>query len=67
MKTATNTVTDLSTEVPDVWPPLAHLILKRPVKPGDRAICGAKLMGIDLDNTQCKVCPKCVEIAWRNR
>ena len=63
-------VTDVepSTEAPDCWPPLAHLIEKDqfPVKPGTVALCGARLMGIDLRNTDCKVCARCVEIARRS-
>ena len=56
----TDTETDASTEVPDIWPPKAHLALSFPVKPGDKALCGAKLMGIDLRNTPCKICSACL-------
>jgi hypothetical protein len=46
------------------WPPLAHLVRKDqlPAKEGDIALCGAKLMGINLDTAN-KVCEKCVRIA----
>lgn len=47
-----------------VWPPLAHLTRERPPKEGSLALCGAKLMGLDLPNAT-KVCRKCVEIAKR--
>jgi hypothetical protein len=48
------------------WPPMAHIIRTAggDVKEGDRALCGAKLMGIDLPDAT-KVCKKCVEIAKR--
>jgi len=57
--------TDLSTDALDCWPPVAHLVERwqQPVKPGTIAICGAKLMGIDLERVECKVCGKCLEIA----
>ena len=49
----------------DCWPPEAHLVERwqQPVKEGTIAICGAKLMGIDLQHVDCKVCEKCLEIA----
>lgn len=46
--------------VPDVWPPVAH-ITRKPVREDGEALCGAKLMGMELPNAS-KVCPKCVEI-----
>lgn len=57
--------TDVDTEAPDVWPPLAHIFEgARRVRKGDIALCGAKLMGIDLEGaTQGKVCAKCAELA----
>ncbi len=47
----------------DQWPPLAHIIRKKdiPVKKGTIALCGAKLMGIELPNPS-KTCKKCIEI-----
>ncbi len=57
----TETNTDPMTESPpDVWPPLAHIVPK-PVVEGARALCGAKIDGIDLDDAT-NVCPKCIEI-----
>jgi len=55
-------------DVPTDWPPLQHIRDKRkgPLKEGALALCGAKLMGIDLGRLQearGKVCDKCVEIA----
>lgn len=52
-------------EAPPCWPPLAHLIRPedRPVRKGSLALCGERLMGIDLEGTPCKMCAKCVEIA----
>ena len=55
-------------DAPPCWPPLAHLIREedQPVKPGTIALCGAKLMGIDLGGvSQARVCAKCVEIFKR--
>ena len=52
-------------DAPPCWPPVAHIVRKenRPVKEGTLAVCGAKLMGIDLKGTDVgKVCEKCVEI-----
>lgn len=44
------------------WPPLAHIVRKgADPKEGDKALCGAKLMGIPLDSAT-KVCAKCIEI-----
>lgn len=45
------------------WPPKAHIIHKRdqPAKKGTIALCGAKLMGIDLpDDTP--PCDKCLKV-----
>lgn len=64
MKTETKTKTDSGTG--NQWPPLAHLCREIPVKKGSLAICGAKLMGLDLPNAT-KVCTKCIEIAHRGR
>lgn len=57
-------------EVPPSWPPLAHLIRKedQPVKEGTIALCGAKLMGVDLgsvNKASGKICEKCEAIFWR--
>jgi len=54
-------------EVPPSWPPLAHIIRNenKPAKAGTIAICGTKLMGIDLgrlNDVSGKVCDKCVEV-----
>lgn len=50
----------------DQWPPLAHIERKSdgPLVEGKLALCGAKLMGIPLDNASA-VCEKCIEIARR--
>ncbi len=53
-------------EAPSSWPPQAHLIREkdRPTKEGTIALCGAKLMGVDLKDTAVSnVCKKCAEIA----
>ena len=64
MTKTTITVEPMLDEAPPSWPPLAHLIRNedRPVKEGTIALCGAKLMGIDLgnlNNTSGKTCKKC--------
>lgn len=61
-------VEPMTDEAPPSWPPLAHLIRNedKPVKEGTIALCGAKLMGIDLgQNVSGKVCEKCVEVFQR--
>lgn len=64
-KTTTEPVLD---EAPACWPPVAHLIRKedRPCKPGTIALCGAKMMGHDLDSADVRrACPKCLDAAAR--
>jgi hypothetical protein len=48
----------------DHWPPMAHIERKSdgPLREGKLALCGAKLMGIPLDDAH-KVCEECIEIA----
>ena len=65
----TETQEKIDVDAPAVWPPVAHLVHARnhPPKEGDLALCGAKLMGIDLENMGVKkVCKKCEEIARRS-
>lgn len=59
-------------EAPPCWPPLAHLIRKEdePVKEGSIALCGTKLMGIDLGRVRnaganVKICEKCRQVFER--
>jgi hypothetical protein len=59
-----DTETRDTTGVEDAWPPLAHLCREKPAKEGSLALCGAKLMGINLEDAH-KVCKKCIEIAKR--
>lgn len=75
MTTTTTAPPEVTPEVtpedaPPCWPPIGHLVRKEdlPAKAGDRALCGAVLMGVDLGsllNPQAKVCPKCIEVAER--
>lgn len=53
-------------KVIDVWPPVVHIYDKRtgPLKEGALALCGAKLMGIEI-RQDCEVCKKCKEIFER--
>jgi len=47
------------------WPPKAHIVRKEdlPVKESTIALCGAKLMGMDLKGDVQKAnCEKCVKI-----
>lgn len=49
---------------PPCWPPKAHIVDKRTDK--KVALCGAKMMGIDLEGMAVKdVCKECVRIAGR--
>lgn len=66
MSTQLDTRTDERLDTGNIWPPLAHIIRKenQPAKEGDLAICGAKLMGLDLPDAK-KMCKKCIEIARR--
>jgi len=53
-------------DAPTQWPPIAHIRDKRDgaLKEGSMALCGAKLMGIELDGMAVnQVCKKCIEIA----
>jgi hypothetical protein len=67
-ETITEPVTKpMTDEVPPSWPPIAHIIRNedRPAKEGTIAICGTKLMGIDLgrlNEVSGKVCEKCTEV-----
>ena len=65
MSTTTDTKPSIGTPS-DHWPPLAHIERKSdgPLVEGKLALCGAKLMGIPLDDAS-KVCTKCIEIAKR--
>jgi len=46
------------------WPPVAHLLRGggRDPKEGDKALCGARMMGIKLDDAA-EVCEECLKIA----
>lgn len=56
-------------EAPPCWPPVAHIFDRGPgdraPKKGDKALCGAELMGVDLQGAavDAKTCAECVEIA----
>lgn len=61
-QTVTKPITDDSLSC---WPPKAHIVRKKdmPAKEGTIALCGAKLMGMDLKGDVQKAnCEKCVEI-----
>lgn len=68
----TQTITEpMLDEAPPSWPPLAHLIRKEdePVKEGTIALCGVKLMGIELgrlSQASGKICEKCEAIFWQS-
>lgn len=71
------TVTEVEVEVqpevaeaPPTWPPVQHIIRNedKPAKEGTIALCGEKLMGLDLGalrNARGKVCEKCIEVFER--
>jgi hypothetical protein len=55
-------------EAPPAWPPVQHIVHKDdlPVKEGDIALCGEKLMGLYLGmlpEGRGPVCGKCLEAA----
>lgn len=64
MTTETETLPEL--EAPSQWPPVLHLVHKKdlPVKDGTIALCGEKLMGINVPGNPAttQVCKKCAEI-----
>lgn len=57
------TKTKLTDDVVSCWPPEAHIIHKhdQPATKGTIALCGAKLMGIDLPRDT-KPCSKCLQV-----
>lgn len=59
----TQTETKTSDGTVTQWPPVAHIAAKKPgtVQEGDEALCGAKLMDINLDDAT-KVCEECERI-----
>jgi hypothetical protein len=61
-KTTTKPETDDTTL--SSWPPKAHIFDDRAgeLKEGQLALCGAKLMGMDLKSAQV-VCKKCLQVA----
>lgn len=66
MKTKITTKTKPTASTGDHWPPLVHKVRAEnyPVKAGDRAICGATLVGLNLHGKPVsKWCQKCLEIA----
>ena len=63
--TTTEQDTEPTTGVVGHWPPVAHIIRNedKPAKEGTKALCGEKLMGIDLEGDVRKAtCQKCVEV-----
>jgi hypothetical protein len=64
MSTTLEPDTKLDDGTMNQWPPLAHIARKRPgtVREGDIALCGAKLMGLNLNDAH-KVCEECIKIA----
>lgn len=66
--TATDTKPALDDGTLTHWPPKAHIVRKEdlPAKEGTIALCGERLMGIDLPGDVLRAsCEKCVEIARR--
>lgn len=64
----TQTLPELTDDTLTCWPPKAHIIRKedQPAKEGTIALCGAKLMGMDLKgNVRKAQCDKCQEIMRR--
>ncbi len=69
--TATEPVTlPLTSDAPPCWPPVQHIVRNedKPVREGTLALCGEKLMGLDLGSLRTgtgEVCAKCVEVFRR--
>lgn len=65
--TATEPVVEpLLGDAPPCWPPVQHIVRNedRPVREGTLALCGEKLMGLDLGplpKASGEVCAKCVQ------
>lgn len=65
--TATEPIVEpLLGDAPPCWPPVQHIVRNedKPVREGTLALCGEKLMGLDLGslrNASGEVCAKCVE------
>lgn len=62
----TETAPEVDTTAPPAWPPVQHIVHKKdlPVREGSIALCGAKLMGLDLGrlrDAQGEVCSACLE------
>lgn len=52
----------------DQWPPKAHFVRREdlPVREGSYALCGKKLMGLELDGSVKKAtCARCTQIMER--
>lgn len=70
--TATEPVTlPLTSDAPPCWPPVQHIVRNedKPVREGTLALCGEKLMGLDLGSLRTasgEVCAKCVEALERD-
>lgn len=68
---ATEPVVDpLLGDTPPCWPPVQHIVRNedRPVREGTLALCGEKLMGLDLGalrDAKGEVCAKCAEAFLR--
>ena len=56
---------EVKTDTISQWPPKAHIVRRKdlPAKEGTIALCGAKLMGMDLKGDVQKAnCDKCLKI-----
>lgn len=67
MTTTTEPVVEpLTGNAPPCWPPVQHIVRNedKPVREGTLALCGEKLMGLDLGALRTasgEVCAKCLE------
>ena len=57
----TETLTEPVEQAVGHWPPIAHITEEVPVVEGSLALCGAKLMGIELKDAH-EVCAECIKI-----
>lgn len=57
----TETQTEVEGATLSQWPPVAHIARGTDPQEGDKALCGARLMGIKLDEAAVQ-CEECVRI-----
>lgn len=62
MSNQTETTTETKEKTLDHWPPEIHIVYGPPVA-GERALCGAKIMGIEFPHAN-PTCKRCIELDY---